>query len=148
MLQHASRTAEAAEVSISIEAVLATPHAFDAEKCSISCTSIYFIPVSYSLTAAVWSSGPVEAAHVAGGGALLHPSNTINAQQNSSVVDAEHCSICAQACVCGGFVFWSIKFTFQINVYGGLHCRRSCIYTTVRGVEPSSPQYSPSFLSA
>ena len=45
MVQHASRTAEAAEVSISIEAVLATLRAFDAEKCSISCTNIYFIPV-------------------------------------------------------------------------------------------------------
>ena len=34
MLQHASRTSEAAKVSISIEAVLATLRAFDAEKCS------------------------------------------------------------------------------------------------------------------
>ena len=34
MLQNASRTAEAAEVSIPIEAVLATPRAFDSEKCS------------------------------------------------------------------------------------------------------------------
>ena len=49
MLQHAPRTAEAAEVSISIEAALATLRAFDAEKCSVSCTNIYFIPVSYSL---------------------------------------------------------------------------------------------------
>ena len=67
MLQHASRIAEAADISISIEAVLSTPHAFDAGKCSISCTNIYIIPVSYSLTAAVWSSGPVGAAHVGGG---------------------------------------------------------------------------------
>ena len=66
MLQHASRTAEAAEVSISIEAVLATLRAFDAEKCSISCT-IYFIPVSYSLTSELWSSGAAEAVHVGGG---------------------------------------------------------------------------------
>ena len=50
MLQHASRTAEAAEISISIEAVLAILRAFDAEKCSTSCTNIYFIPVPYSLT--------------------------------------------------------------------------------------------------
>ena len=50
MLQHASRTTEAAEVSISIDAVLATLRAFDAEKCSVSCTNIYFIPVSHSLT--------------------------------------------------------------------------------------------------
>ena len=48
MLQYVSRTAEAAEVSISIEAVFATLRAFDAEKCSISCTNIYFIPVSYT----------------------------------------------------------------------------------------------------
>ena len=66
MLQHASRTAEAAEVSISIEAVLATPRAFDAEKCSISCTNIYYFPVSYSLTSELRSSGPVGAAHVGG----------------------------------------------------------------------------------
>ena len=44
MLQHASRTAEAAEVSISIEAVLATLRAFDTEKCSIYCTNILFYP--------------------------------------------------------------------------------------------------------
>ena len=44
MLQHPSRTAEAAEVSISIEAVLATIRTFDAEKCYISCTNNYFIP--------------------------------------------------------------------------------------------------------
>ena len=52
MQQHASRTAEAAEVSSSIEAVLATLRAFDAEKCSISCTNIYFIQYYtwYSLT--------------------------------------------------------------------------------------------------
>ena len=50
MPQHASRTAEAAEVSISIEAVLATLRALDAEKCFIPCTNNYFIPVSYSLT--------------------------------------------------------------------------------------------------
>ena len=48
MLQHASRTGEAAEVEI--QSVLATLRAFDAEKCAISCTNIYFIPVSYSLT--------------------------------------------------------------------------------------------------
>ena len=66
MLQHASRTAEAAEVSISIEAVLATVRAFDAEKCSISC-NIYFIPASCSLTSELRSSGPAEAAHVGGG---------------------------------------------------------------------------------
>ena len=72
MLQHASRTAEAAEVSISIEAVLATLRAFDAEKCSISCTKKYFIPVSYSLTSALLSSRPAEAAHV-GGGAPFTP---------------------------------------------------------------------------
>ena len=48
MLQHASRTAEAAEVSISSEAVLATLRAFDAEKCFISYTNMYFIPVSYN----------------------------------------------------------------------------------------------------
>ena len=71
MLQHASRTAGAAEVSISIEAVLATLRAFDAEKCSISCTNIYFIRVSYSLTSEFWS-GPAEAAHV-GGGAPFTP---------------------------------------------------------------------------
>ena len=50
MLQHASRTAEAVEISISIEAVLATLRAFDADKRSISCIEIHFIPVSYSLT--------------------------------------------------------------------------------------------------
>ena len=49
MLQRASRTAEAADVSISIEGVLATIRAFDAEKCSISCTNIYFVPVSYQV---------------------------------------------------------------------------------------------------
>ena len=48
MLQHASGTAEAAEVSISIEAVRATLRVFDAERCSISCTKFYFIPVSYT----------------------------------------------------------------------------------------------------
>ena len=42
LLQHASLTAEAAEVSISIEAVLATLCAFVAEKCSISCTNRLF----------------------------------------------------------------------------------------------------------
>ena len=47
VLQHLSYAAEAAEVSDSIEAVLATPCAFDAEKCSISCANIYFIPVPY-----------------------------------------------------------------------------------------------------
>ena len=73
MVQHASRTAEAAEVSISIEAVLATLRAFDAEKCSISCTNIYFIPVLYSLTPELWSSGPAEAAHVVGGGGAFTP---------------------------------------------------------------------------
>ena len=67
MLQHECRTGEAAEVSISTEAVLATLRAFDAEKCSISCTNVYFIPVSYSLTSELWSSGPTEAAHVGGG---------------------------------------------------------------------------------
>ena len=72
MLQHASRTAETAEVSNSIEAVRATLHAFDAEKCSISCTNIYFIPVSYSLISDLWSSDPAEAAHV-GGGAHFTP---------------------------------------------------------------------------
>ena len=72
MLQHESRTAEAAEVSISIEAVLATLRAFDAEKCSISCTNIYFIPVSYCLTSELWSADPAEAAHV-GGGAPFTP---------------------------------------------------------------------------
>ena len=72
MLQHASRTADAAEVSISIEVVLASLRAFDAEKCSISCTNIYFIPVSYSLTSELWSSGPAEAAHE-GGGAPFTP---------------------------------------------------------------------------
>ena len=50
MLQHASRTAEAAEVSISIEAVLATLRALNAGRCSISSTNVYFIPVSYTLT--------------------------------------------------------------------------------------------------
>ena len=67
MLQHASRTAEAAEGSISIEAALATLRAFDTEKRPISCTNIYFILVSYSLTSELWSSGPTEAAHVGGG---------------------------------------------------------------------------------
>ena len=47
MLQHESRTAEAAEVSISIEAVLATLRAFDAEKYP-SLSPTYFVPVSYS----------------------------------------------------------------------------------------------------
>ena len=64
MRQHASRTAEAAEVLMSIEAVLAALRAFKVEKCSISCTNIYFIPVSYSLTSEIRSSGPAEAAHV------------------------------------------------------------------------------------
>ena len=41
MLQNASRTAEAAEVSQIDEAVLATLRHFDAEKCSISCSNIY-----------------------------------------------------------------------------------------------------------
>ena len=50
MLKRASRTAEAAEVSISIEAVLPTLRAFDADKSSISCTKSYLFPVSYSLT--------------------------------------------------------------------------------------------------
>ena len=68
VLQHASRTDEAAEVSISIEAVLAKLRAYDAGKCLISCTNIYFVPVSYSLTSELWSSGPDEAAHVGGGG--------------------------------------------------------------------------------
>ena len=72
MLQHASRTAEAAEVSKSIEDVLATLRAFDARKCSISCTNIYFIPVSYGFTSELLSSGPAEAAHV-GGGAPFTP---------------------------------------------------------------------------
>ena len=72
MLQHASRTAEAAEVSISNEAVLATLRPFDVEKCFISYTNIYFVPVSYSLTSELWSSGPVEAPHV-GGGAPFTP---------------------------------------------------------------------------
>ena len=71
MLKRASRTAEAAEVSISIEAVLPTLRAFDAEKSSISCTKSYLFPVSYSLTSELWSSGPAEAADV-GGGPLLH----------------------------------------------------------------------------
>ena len=74
MLQHASGTAEAAEVSISIETVRATLRVFDAERCSISCTKFYFIPVSNSssLTSELWSSAPPEAAHVGGG--ALHPS--------------------------------------------------------------------------
>ena len=72
MLQQASRTAEAAEVAISIEAVLATLRAFDAEKCSIYFINIYFTPVSYSLTSELWSSGPAEAAHV-GAGAPFSP---------------------------------------------------------------------------
>ena len=71
-VQHVSRTAEAAEVSISIEAVLATLRAFDAETWSISCINIYFIPVPYSLTSELWSSGPAEAAHV-GDGAPFTP---------------------------------------------------------------------------
>ena len=50
MLQHASGTAEAAEVSTLIEAVLATLRVFDAEKRFIPCTNIYLIPVSYILT--------------------------------------------------------------------------------------------------
>ena len=48
MLQHASRTAEASEVSISIEAVLATLRAFDAE--NVPSLAPIFIAVSYSLT--------------------------------------------------------------------------------------------------
>ena len=40
MLQHASRSADAAYASISIDAVLATLRAFDAENCSISCTNV------------------------------------------------------------------------------------------------------------
>ena len=61
VLQHASRTAEAAEVSTSIEAVLATLRAFDAEKGSISCTGTFILsryhipgslePPSYDLLA-------------------------------------------------------------------------------------------------
>ena len=70
MLQHASHTAEATEVSMLIEAVLATLRALDTEKCIISCTN--FIPVSYSLTSELWSSGPTEAADV-GGGAPFTP---------------------------------------------------------------------------
>ena len=66
VLQHASRAAETAEVSISILAVLATLRDFDAEKCSVSCTNIYFILVSYSLTSELWYCGPAEAAHVGG----------------------------------------------------------------------------------
>ena len=72
VVPHASRTAESAEITISIEAVLVALRAFDAEKCCISCTNIYFIPVSYSLTSELRSSGPAEAAHV-GGGAPFTP---------------------------------------------------------------------------
>ena len=70
MLQHASGTAEAAEVSISIETVRATLRVFDAEICFTSCTKFYFIPVynTSRLTSELWSS----AAHV-GGGALFTP---------------------------------------------------------------------------
>ena len=32
------------------QSVLATLRAFDVEKCPISCTNMYFVPVSYSLT--------------------------------------------------------------------------------------------------
>ena len=64
ILQHASRTAEAAEVSTSFEAVVATLRVFGARTTSISCTKIYFIPVSYSVTSELRSSGHAEATHV------------------------------------------------------------------------------------
>ena len=67
-----TRLAYLRRLRFQFQSVLATPRAFDAEKYSISCTNIYFIPVSYSLTSESWSSGPAEAAHV-GGGAHFTP---------------------------------------------------------------------------
>ena len=72
LLYHASHTFEASEVSISIEAVLATLRAFDPEMLSISCTNIPYILSQYNLTSKLLSSGPAEAAHV-GGGAPFTP---------------------------------------------------------------------------
>ena len=69
MMQHASRTAEATEVSISIEAVLATLRVFDVEKWSLAPTFI-LSRVSFSLTSELWSSGPAKAAHVGVGAAF------------------------------------------------------------------------------
>ena len=63
-----TRLAQLRRLKFQFQSVLATLRAFDAEKCSISCTNIYFIPVSYSLTSELWFSGPAEAAHVGGGG--------------------------------------------------------------------------------
>ena len=73
MLQHTSRTAEAAEVSISIEAVLATLRACDPEMSPISCTNILYTLSQYYLISTSLSSGPAEDAHV-GGGAPFTPS--------------------------------------------------------------------------
>ena len=70
MLQHASRTAEAAEVSISIRPCHTTR--FWCGKMFHILHQHLFIPASYSLTSELWSSGPAEAAHV-GGGAPFTP---------------------------------------------------------------------------
>ena len=71
-----TRLAQLKRLRLQFQSVLATLRGFDAEKCSISWTNIYFIPVSYSLTSELWSSGPAEAAHVAAG-PLLHPTQYI-----------------------------------------------------------------------
>ena len=67
-----TRLAQLRRLRCQFQSVLATLHALDAEKYSISCTIIYFIPVSYSLTSELSPSGPAEAAHV-GGGAPFTP---------------------------------------------------------------------------
>ena len=67
-----SHTVEASEVSISIEAVLATLRAFHREILSISCTNIPYILSQYISTSKLLSSGPAEAAHL-GGGAPFTP---------------------------------------------------------------------------
>ena len=45
-----TRLAQLRRLRLQFQSVLATLRAFDAEKCAIFCTNIYFIPVSYSLT--------------------------------------------------------------------------------------------------
>ena len=66
MLQHASRTAEAAEVAISIRPCHATR--FWCEKMFHLLHQRLFYPgITYSLTSELWPFGPAEAARVGGG---------------------------------------------------------------------------------